>query len=154
MEFACHMKLPQLWAGLGRAVNNGCALVTGSISVAFLTKGSSTTIILTALILFVLISVAFFVYAVQFETCQETEEETHRDICEEEKFALFSEAYSLSAREREILQMLLVSDENVQDIAEKLLLSRAALYRHIACLNEKTGTKSRIGLIQLYYNWK
>ena len=45
-------------------------------------------------------------------------------------------------------------EENVQDIAEALSISRAALYRHIAGLNEKTGTKSRIGLLQFYYGWK
>ena len=50
-------------------------------------------------------------------------------------------------------QVILVSDENVQDIAETLMISRAALYRHIASLNEKTGTKSRIGLVQFYYRY-
>ena len=39
------------------------------------------------------------------------------------------------------------------DIAETLMISRAALYRHIASLNEKTGTKSRIGLVQFYYRY-
>ena len=63
-------------------------------------------------------------------------------------------AFSLTDREQEVLKVLLMSDDNVQDIAEKLLISRAALYRHVTNLNEKTGTKSRIGLIQLYYSWK
>ena len=27
-----------------------------------------------------------------------------------------------------------------------------AFYRHIASLNEKTGTKARVGLLQFYYN--
>lgn len=49
---------------------------------------------------------------------------------------------------------LLTSDKSVQDIAGELYISRAALYRHIANLNEKTGTKSRVGLIQFYYEWK
>ncbi|MBO4982038.1 MAG: hypothetical protein J6C84_09115 [Lachnospiraceae bacterium] len=34
------------------------------------------------------------------------------------------------------------------------MISRAALYRHITSLNEKTQTKSRIGLMQFYYGWK
>ena len=33
------------------------------------------------------------------------------------------------------------------------MISRAALYRHINTLNEKTATKGRIGLIQFYYEW-
>ena len=44
-------------------------------------------------------------------------------------------------------------DESVQDIAGKLFISRAALYRHISNLNEKTKTKSRVGLLQFYYEW-
>ena len=58
-----------------------------------------------------------------------------------------------SLADHEVLEVLLVSDENVQDIAETLMISRAALYRHIASLNEKTGTKSRIGLVQFYYRY-
>lgn len=49
--------------------------------------------------------------------------------------------------------MLLSSDDSVQEIADALFISRAALYRHIGSLNEKTETKSRIGLIQFYYGW-
>lgn len=35
-----------------------------------------------------------------------------------------------------------------------LFVSRTLLYRHISALNEKTGTRSRIGLIQFNYNWE
>ena len=66
---------------------------------------------------------------------------------------MFADSFSLTEREKEVLEVLLVSDENVQDIAETLMISRAALYRHIASLNEKTGTKSRIGLVQFYYRY-
>lgn len=41
-----------------------------------------------------------------------------------------------------------------EDIADQLFLSRAALYRYIASLNEKTQTKSRIGLLQFFYTWE
>jgi len=34
-----------------------------------------------------------------------------------------------------------------------MALSRPVLYRHIRSLNEKTGTQSRIGLLQFYYEW-
>ena len=64
-----------------------------------------------------------------------------------DKFIKFSETFSL-------MMKLLTSDKSVQDIAGELYISRAALYRHIANLNEKTGTKSRVGLIQFYYEWK
>ena len=44
--------------------------------------------------------------------------------------------------------------DSAKDLAKQLFISRAALYRHISSLNEKTGTKSRIGLIQFYYQQK
>ena len=75
-------------------------------------------------------------------------------IDDTDKFAAFSEQFSLTDREQDVLKVLLESDENVQEIAEQILISRAALYRHITSLNEKTETKSRIGLLQFYYSWK
>ena len=66
----------------------------------------------------------------------------------------FAEYFELTEREQEVLQILLLSDDGMQEIADSLFVSRAMLYRHIAALNEKTGTKSRIGLIQFYYNWE
>ena len=66
----------------------------------------------------------------------------------------FAECFGLTEREQEVLQILLLSDDGMQEIADSLFVSRAMLYRHIAALNEKTGTRSRIGLIQFYYNWE
>ena len=66
----------------------------------------------------------------------------------------FAEKYSLTKRETEVLEALLNSDDSAKDLAKQLFISRAALYRHISSLNEKTGTKSRIGLIQFYYQQK
>ena len=76
------------------------------------------------------------------------------ELSDEERFAAFCQAFSITEREQEVLEALLVSDENVQDIAVKLSISRAVLYRHITSLNNKTQTKSRIGLLQFYYTWK
>lgn len=152
MDLAYYMKLPQLWAGLGRAVNNISAVLIGSLSVSLLSSGNEMAIIVTALVLFALISISAFIYSNQFIYNENSgDKEIRKDS---EKFAEFSVAFSLTDREQEVLKVLLMSDDNVQDIAEKLLISRAALYRHITNLNEKTGTKSRIGLMQLYYSWK
>ena len=68
-------------------------------------------------------------------------------------FEQFCDCFSLTAREREVLQLLLTSDQGMQELASRLYISRTMLYRHIASLNEKTSTKSRICLIPVYYNW-
>lgn len=150
MELSYHMAMPKFWAGLGRALNNASAVLTGMLSVLLL-KGNGV-IIIVALILLVFISIAIYIYASQFQT--DIEESEENEVNDETKFAAFCEVFSISEREQEVLSALLVSDENMQDIAVKLSISRAVLYRHIASLNNKTNTNSRIGLIQFYYTWK
>lgn len=159
MDLSYSMKVPELWAGIGRALNNLCAVLIAPVSVALLQSGDGLKISILALFLFVLISIADFIYTNQFKTKKADEDirgendvEETEDV--ERKFAGFCASFSLTEREQEVLKILLTSDENVQDIAEQLFISRAALYRHIASLNEKTQTKSRIGLIQFYYRWK
>ena len=113
---------------------------------------------IVALVLFALLSIANYFYAAQFvpvsesvgsDVLQEAEDETNV-----KKFNAFSKEFLLTEREKEILKILLSSDEGIQNIADQLYISRAALYRHMTSLNEKTDTKSRIGILQLYYTWK
>lgn len=127
MEISRYMKIPELWAGLGRITNN----------------------------LFAMISVTTFLYSGRFrdEAKEHTEKPEEGEECENEKFSDFCEKFSLTGREQDVLRLLLASDDNMQELAEHLFISRAALYRHIASLNEKTETKSRIGLLQFYYAW-
>lgn len=151
MDLARHMHIPEFWAGFGRATNNMCAVITATVSLSLLSLGNGMEIMIVTLILFVLISIAVYIYQNQFR-----DGKVNKELSEDaaEKFLAFSESFSLTDREQDVLKVLLSSDENVQEIAEQLLMSRAALYRHIASLNEKTETKSRIGLLQFYYTWK
>ncbi len=80
--------------------------------------------------------------------------ENHEMSAGQSRLERFAESFDLTEREQEVLQLLLLSDDGMQEIADSLFVSRAMLYRHIAALNEKTGTRSRIGLIQFYYNWE
>ena len=64
---------------------------------------------------------------------------------------LFCEKYALTKREREVLERLLISDESVQEMADALFISKRMLQRHTEALYDKTGRKTRIGLINLYY---
>lgn len=54
-----------------------------------------------------------------------TDEIQEEIISPEKKFELFCECYSLTEREKEVLNALLSSDKDVQDIAESLFISRA-----------------------------
>lgn len=147
MNYAIKSSVPALWAGMGRAVNNvGAAVVTGS-SIALLEGGNVILISSVVLVLFALISIAMFAMERQ-QGKKKTEDVQALDL------GAFAEKYSLTKRETEVLEALLKSDDSAKDLAKQLFISRAALYRHISSLNEKTGTKSRIGLIQFYYQPK
>ena len=154
MKLSYQMNLPQLWAGLGRAVNNVCAFIMSSLSLKLLQSNNSVFRNGIVLLLFVLISVAFHFYAAFLKISKEEDIVEEVSISEEERLQQFARAFELTQRETEVLHVLLVSDDNVQEIAEQLLISRAALYRHITSINEKTNTKSRIGLVQFYYQFK
>ncbi len=159
VELAGYMKLPELWAGLGRAANNFCAVIIGSASVAMLASENSMMLTVTSLVLFALISITMFLHAGRVKTdfaLKESRRERDEEKREDDirKFAGFVKKFSLTDREQEVMKTLLTSDKNVQDLAGELYISRAALYRHLTSLNEKTNTKSRIGLLQFYYRWK
>lgn len=163
MELSYDMSNPRLWAGLGRAINNLCAIVITYIS-GFYNNENLYMAIIFALVLFVAISVIIFISennmrnmrfaaaecaAAAINEIDNTDNDRQQDM-----FPVFANEYKLTDREQEVMLALMSSDDNVQDIAKQLGISRAAIYRHISNMNEKTSTKARIGLLQFYYAWK
>lgn len=71
-------------------------------------------------------------------------------IDDNEKLQTFSEEFSLTSREAEVFALLVNTEDSIQAIAESLYVSRRTLERHISAIYEKTGVKSRVGLIRLY----
>lgn len=68
----------------------------------------------------------------------------------EERFERFFEQYSLTDREREVFRLFVTTEEENQFIADTLGISRRVLQRHIAAIYEKTGTCTRVGLLQKF----
>ena len=154
------MRWSALWSGAGRAGNNIGAGIVGIISYMLIDSPGIMVMSVVVILLLVLISIAVFVLEnLQKEQYRRYDEEKVTKSAEnsnarvEVDFECFADAHHLTGREREVLQKLLVSDGSVQDIADELYISRASLYRHISSMNEKTGTKTRVGLIQYYYGW-
>lgn len=154
------MRWSALWSGAGRAVNNIGAGIVGIISYMLIDSPGIMVMSVVVILLLVLISIAVFVLEnLQKKQYRRYDEEKVTKSAEDSNarvevdFECFADAHHLTGREREVLQKLLVSDGSVQDIADELYISRASLYRHISSMNEKTGTKTRVGLIQYYYGW-
>ena len=59
------------------------------------------------------------------------------ELTSDERLDAFVATFGLTERERDILEVLVVSDQSVQDIATTLFLSRSTLYRHISSINKK-----------------
>lgn len=177
MIFACHTDKPALWAGMGRAVNNTAAVVVAGVSLYIMRAPQYVTMIIGVL-LFAVTSVIVFVYHEQLRrgdteiylsveshntenVYRKRQAEDKADITvheaakmtDDELLELFVQEFNLTPREGEVLAYLLHSDESMQEVAKQLAVSRAALYRHIANMNEKTKTKARMGLVQFYYSW-
>lgn len=65
LELAACMRLPDLWAGMGQAVNNLVAALVTNGSVTLLLAGRSITLIVLMLVLFVAASILMFAYTVK-----------------------------------------------------------------------------------------
>lgn len=151
MEIARHMKTPALWAGMGRAVNNVTAAVIANFVLTMLSSDSSIGVIVLVLVLFVAVSIVAAAYTFQKKTFMEQLVATAADaVDEKEKLKKFAEVFSFTDRESEVFNCLVNTEDNVQTIAESLYVSRRTLERYISAIYEKTGVKSRVGLLNLY----
>ena len=145
------MKIPELWAGLGRAVNNITAAVIANGSLMMLASGSSMTANILVLILFVAVSIVTAAYASQVRAITEKPvENAAKDWDQKAKLQDFSKSYSFTPRETEVFFRLVNTEDSIQAIAESLYISRRTLERYISSIYEKTEAKSRVGLIRIY----
>lgn len=151
MEIARYTKMPELWAGLGRAVNNLVAAVITGGSLALLHSGNNIAITTIELLLFVLASVTAFIYTnMRRSFFEKLDAKDKNKLSNSERLQKLSEQFSLTPREAEVFGLLVNTDDSLQIIADNLYVSRRTLERYVSALYEKTGTKSRIGLVSLY----
>ena len=145
------MRIPELWAGMGRAVNNIAAAVIANFVLTLLSSDSNLAVIILVLVLFVTVSVVAVIYTFQKKTFMEQLITNAADVVDEkERLRKFSEVFSFTERESEVFNCLVNTEDSIQMIAEKLYVSRRTLERHISAIYEKTGVKSRVGLLNLY----
>lgn len=152
MEISRYMKIPELWAGMGRAVNNMVAAIIVNPVLLLLSSDCDLATIVLVLVLFVAVSIVAVMYTFQKKIfLEELIAMMAEEINDEEKLRNFSELFSFTERESEVFSRLVNTEDNNQEIAESLFVSRRTLERHISAIYEKTGVKSRIGLLNLYH---
>lgn len=148
MEIARYMKISELWSGMGRAVNNLTAAIIVSPVLALLSSDSNLSAIILILVLFVAVSIVSVIYTVWKNDF--IKQQTIEVIDEKEKLRKFSELYSFTDRETEVFEQLVNTEDSIQVIAENIYVSKRTLERYVSAIYEKTGAKSRIGLLNLY----
>ena len=67
---------------------------------------------------------------------------------EENLISEFAKRHGLTPRETDVLILLVTTEDGTQEIADTMIISRRVLQRYITSIYEKTGTKTRVGLIR------
>lgn len=133
-------------SGAGRIVRSliSCIVV---IMTAFITYEdiSAITIISTLSCLLLLV-----LFALNGQLIYRAQEKSIQPLSWEERFNAFCSRYEFTERERQVFQLLITTEQSTQEMADALFISRRVLQRHISSIYEKTGTKTRIGLMNVF----
>lgn len=163
MDISLQMREPGLWVGMGRGINNLCAILLTGFSVYLLEQDSQIFILIISLLLFVLITCAMLVYYVPYFTAYKNMEESaiKEDILKSlpqdagaDKIDAFAEAYAFNEREKEVLVQLLTNRDGVNSMINRLYISKSSFYRYIDKMCDKTNTGSRKEFLKCFQDWK
>lgn len=163
MDISLQMKEPRLWVGMGRGINNVCAILLTVFSVYLLEQDSQIVILIMSLLLFVLITCAMIVYYVPYFTAYRNIEESaiKEDILKRlpqgerrDKIDAFAEAYAFNKREKEVLVQLLTNRDGINSMINQLYISRSSFYRYIDKMCDKTNTGSRKEFLKCFHDWE
>lgn len=151
MEIASYMKFPDLWAGLGRAVNNLAAVILSRSSLVLINSQGNLIVVVLVICLFVIVTIIASTYSLQRKVLIEKLGESKIALfSKEEKLLKIKEQYTFTPREIEVFEYLTSTEGSVQDIANNMYVSKRTLERYISSIYKKTGVKSRIGLLNIY----
>ena len=151
MELSQYVRIPELWAGMGRAVNNITAAVIASFVLQLLSSDNNLLKIILILVLFVLVSIISVVYTFEkYYFIQQFTQHTDEVTNEQDQLHKLTTQYSFTEREGEVFSYLVTTEDNIQTISEHMHVSRRTIERYISAIYEKTGVKSRVGLINLF----
>ena len=153
MELSQYVRIPELWAGMGRAVNNITAAVIASFVLQLLSSDNNLLKIVLILVLFVLVSIMSVIYTFEkYYFIQQFTQHTDEVTNEQDQLHKLTTQYSFTEREGEVFSYLVTTEDNIQTISEHMHVSRRTIERYISAIYEKTGVKSRVGLINLFNN--
>lgn len=146
MRYAIESNRPMLWAGIGRIVRS---VTTAVMTLVFVYVDVNFVGIVVVTSIFTIINVVLCLILDKNYDVKTKNDVRSEGLLEDDIYKI-SEKYLLTEKEKEVLILLLTTEDTNQEMADKLFISRRVLQRHIASIYEKTDTKSRIGLYQLF----
>ena len=155
LDFAPKSRCPELWAGMGRVVRSltVAATVLPALRIYDVLGGTAlaagSCLVSIGILLVLLPHVGGAVAA----PGQGKEDQEQRKMSPQQRLELYARDRSLTPRETEVLEKLLTSDDDLQEIADSLYISRRMVQRYVSSIYEKTETKTRLGLFQSYMNF-
>ena len=168
---AAYMRVPQLWAGMGKVISNVVALVV-TIPSAALAQANDQALTSLAFVLFaaVLILMArtgmltpdygerISSYSEKSTDAEETPDHKNAEKPDqespeqasprspEEALAAFCESYGLTKRESDVLAAVVSDERPLKHVAAELGVGLRTVQHHLTSLYKKTGTQTRTGL--------
>lgn len=138
MELSQYVRIPELWAGMGRAVNNITAAVIASFVLQLLSSDNNLLKIVLILVLFVLVSIMSVIYTFEkYYFIQQFTQHTDEVTNEQDQLHKLTTQYSFTEREGEVFSYLVTTEDNIQTISEHMHVSRRTIERYISAIYEK-----------------
>lgn len=167
---AAYMRVPQLWAGMGKVISNVVAPVV-TIPSAVLAQANDQALTSLAFVMFAAVLILMTragMLAPDYEErissyskkSADTEETPDHETAEkpdhppeqasprspEEALAAFCESYGLTKRESDVLAAVVSDERPLKHVAAELGVGLRTVQHHLTSLYKKTGTQTRTGL--------
>ena len=168
---AAYMKVPQLWAGMGRIIRNVVTLVITIPSAALAQTNhqmlTSLSFVLFAAVLILMTRAGMLApdyeerissYSKKSTGAEETPKQECAGESDQEPFrqasprtpeeilATFCESYGLTKRESDVLAAVVADEQPLKYVADNLGIGLRTVQHHLTSLYKKTGTQTRAGL--------
>lgn len=155
LDFAPKSSHPELWAGMGRIVRSFAVAATVLPALKIYDVVGSTALAVGSCLLSILVLLVLLPHISRAVTVFEQREAVsdQQELLPQERLALYAQHCALTPRETEVLERLLTTEDDLQEIADSMYISRRMVQRYVSSIYEKTDTKTRIGLFHSYLNF-
>lgn len=155
LDFAPKSACPELWAGMGRIVRSLTVAATALPAIKVFDAAGGTALAVGSCLLSIGVLLVLLPHIGYAVTGAEKSKESPKqeEVSPQERLKLYAERRSLTPRETEVVEKLLMTEDGIQEIADSLYISRRMLQRYISSIYEKTETKTRLGLFHSYMDF-